>query len=123
MKNVKNIYLKTSPGIFDTDEARHAALIVWSVMKGPRARVIELLEEEGELHVNEIHKQLRTSDHSAASQLMSNMRKAGVVTCRKEGREVYYRLNKLKLEEIAEWFKLAPKTHSVPKAKTKVKQY
>ncbi len=116
MKNVQKIFVKTSGGMFNTPEAKHAELIVWSVMKGPRAKVIELLEQKGELSVKEIHIQLRTSDHSAASQMMSNMRKAGVVFCRKEGREVYYRLNKKKLKEIVAWFKLAPKTNSVPKA-------
>ncbi len=116
MKNVQNISLKTNRGMFNTAEARHANMILWSVMKGPRKKVIELLEEKGELSVKQIHIQLRTSDHSAASQMMANMRSAGVVSCRKEGREVYYTLNKKKLKEIAAWFKLAPKTNSVPKA-------
>lgn len=105
--------------MLDTEEARLSLLLVWAVMRTTRVKILKLLEKSGELPVNEIYKKLRLSADSTASQLLSGLRGAGVVNCRKEGQEVYYSLNYTNLKKIIDWFKLVPKFESTPKARMK----
>lgn len=75
-----------------------------------RQRVIDLLEESERLTVTDIYIKLRL-EQSVASQHLAILRKAGVVITDRQGKFIYYSLDKDRLnqisrlvEELAIWF-------------------
>ena len=117
-KKTKIVRRKNGRSVLDTNQARLSLMLVWAVMRTQRKKIIKLLEKEKELAVHEIYKKLRLSDQSATSQLLADLRGAGVVNCRKEGQEVYYSLNYDNLKKIVKWFKEVPMDiKSTPRAR------
>jgi len=64
-----------------------------------RVRLVEELSSRGEMDVNSLEQELGIS-HSAVSQHLTLLRAHRVVTERREGRHVFYRLAK---DGLAEW--------------------
>ena len=58
-----------------------------------RYGIVQLLDQNKELTVTQIYFKLRISQ-SIASQHLAVLRQAGIVTSRKEGKQVFYVLNK-----------------------------
>lgn len=56
-----------------------------------RLRILEYLDLHGECTVNEIIAGIH-GQQSAVSQHLNKMRLAAIVSCRREGRQVYYRI-------------------------------
>jgi DNA-binding transcriptional ArsR family regulator len=64
-----------------------------------RQDIISLIHENGEINVTEIYVRLNL-EQTVVSQHLSILRKAGFVTTRREGKQVYYTVNYEKLELV-----------------------
>ncbi len=84
----------------DYNILRKAVLVLRSVNHKLRQSMIKLLEESEEMTVTELYVKLRL-EQSVASQHLAILRRAGVVATRREGKFIYYSLNKDRISEIA----------------------
>tara|TARA_B110000037_G_scaffold173112_1_gene196828 strand:+ start:97 stop:438 length:342 start_codon:yes stop_codon:yes gene_type:complete len=80
---------------------QNAALAVRAINHPLRKKVIDLLEENGEMVVTDIYVQLRT-EQSVASQHLAILRNAGFVVTRRDGKFIHYTLNKDRFKNSAE---------------------
>lgn len=80
---------------------KKAVLTLRAVNHKLRKQIIKLLEENKKLTVTEIYVKLRL-EQSVASQHLAILRRAGVVVTEREGKYIYYSLNKDRLAEISE---------------------
>jgi len=64
-----------------------------------RQDIIALIHENGEINVTEIYMRLNL-EQTVVSQHLSVLRKAGFVTTRREGKQVFYTVNYGKLEHV-----------------------
>jgi DNA-binding transcriptional ArsR family regulator len=64
-----------------------------------RQNIISFIHEKGEANVSEIYIQLHL-EQTVVSQHLSILRKAGFVTTRREGKQVFYSVNHEKLELV-----------------------
>ncbi len=77
-----------------------AALAVRAINHPLRKKIIDLLEEQGEMVVTDIYVQLRT-EQSVASQHLAILRNAGYVNTRRNGKFIHYNLNKDRFKNSA----------------------
>lgn len=80
---------------------RKSVLVLRSVNHELRQHIIKMLDESPHLTVTEIYKQLDI-EQSVASQHLAILRRSGVVITKREGKFIYYSLNKPRLKEIAD---------------------
>lgn len=80
---------------------RKAVLTLRAVNHKLRKQIINLLEESKKLTVTEIYVKLRL-EQSVASQHLAILRRAGVVKTSRDGKFIYYTLNKKRILEISE---------------------
>ena len=105
MKRKKNetVFLKrggqTLP--LDYQKLRKAALVLRALNHKLRRRIIELLESEGPLTVTDIYIKLRL-EQSVASQHLAIIRRVKVVNTKRDGKYIYYSLNRERIEQIAD---------------------
>jgi len=66
----------------------------------PRIKLLRCLKEK-EKNVSQLIKNCRLSQ-SAVSQHLTKLKNWGLVSCQKQGKEVYYKLDKKNAAEIAE---------------------
>jgi DNA-binding transcriptional ArsR family regulator len=85
----------------DYNTLRKAVLILRSVNHKLRQSIIKLLEDHDEMTVTELYVKLRL-EQSVASQHLAILRRAGVVNTRRDGKFIYYSLNKVRISEIAQ---------------------
>ncbi len=78
-----------------------AALAVRAINHPLRKKIIDLLEENGEMVVTDIYVKLRT-EQSVASQHLAILRNAGFVNTRRDGKFIHYALNKKRFKDSAE---------------------
>ncbi|MCB9043881.1 MAG: metalloregulator ArsR/SmtB family transcription factor [Chitinophagales bacterium] len=78
---------------------RKAALVLRALNHSLRQQIIEMLAEDTQLTVKQIYIKLRV-EQSVASQHLSILRKAGVVFTNRDGKYIYYSLNRERLSEI-----------------------
>ena len=83
------------------EDLRSAVLVLRAVNHELRRQIIDLLEREEKLTVTEIYIKLRI-EQSVASQHLAILRKAGIVSPSRDGKFIYYRLEKERLAQIAE---------------------
>ncbi len=104
MKNKKNesVTLKNGKNDYYLDYAqlRKAVLVLRAVNHKLRQRMIDLLDESHQMTVTDIYIKLRL-EQSVASQHLAILRRAGVVTTLREGKFIYYSLDKGRLEQIS----------------------
>lgn len=104
MRKQKNETVTLSKGQQDVEldyaELRKAVLVLRAVNHKLRQRVIDLLEENGQMTVTEIYVQLRL-EQSVASQHLAILRRAGVVVTNRQGKFIYYSLDKERLAQIS----------------------
>lgn len=81
-------------------ELRKAVLVLRAINHKLRQRIIDLLENSENLTVTDIYIQLRL-EQSVASQHLAILRKAGIVNTDRQGKFIYYSLNKDRLGQIA----------------------
>jgi ArsR family transcriptional regulator, virulence genes transcriptional regulator len=67
-----------------------------------RQNIIKILDEEDKLTVTDLYIKMRM-EQSVASQQLAILRRAGIVKTEREGKYVYYMINKARLEEISEF--------------------
>ncbi len=87
--------------LLDYAELRKAVLVLRAINHKLRQRIIDLLEEKDSLTVTDIYVQLRL-EQSVASQHLAILRRAGIVVPRREGKYIYYSLDKDRLAQIAQ---------------------
>lgn len=84
----------------DYANLRKAVLVLRAVNHKLRQRIIDLLEESDSLTVTDIYIKLRL-EQSVASQHLAILRRAGVVSTEREGKFIYYALDKDRLAQIS----------------------
>ncbi|MGB1217028.1 MAG: ArsR/SmtB family transcription factor [Saprospiraceae bacterium] len=84
----------------DYAELRRAVLVLRAVNHKLRQSIVDLLEEHGRMTVTEIYIKLRL-EQSVASQHLAILRKAGVVVTERDGKFIYYALDKDRLAQIS----------------------
>ena len=84
----------------DYTELRKAVLVLRAINHKLRQRIIDLLEENERMTVTEIYIKLRL-EQSVASQHLAILRKAGVVATDRNGKFIYYGLDKDRLNQIS----------------------
>jgi len=84
----------------DYAELRKAVLVLRAVNHKLRQSVIDLLEENEKMTVTDIYIKLRL-EQSVASQHLAILRRAGVVTTERQGKFIYYSLDKDRLKQIS----------------------
>lgn len=83
----------------DYSNLRKAVLVLRAVNHKLRQRVIDLLEENGPMTVTDIYIKLRL-EQSVASQHLAILRRAGVVLTDRQGKFIFYSLDKDRLAQI-----------------------
>jgi len=79
---------------------RKAVLTLRSINHPLRKKIISLLEKNEHMTVTDLFVHLRV-EQSVASQHLSILRKANVVNSEREGKFIYYSLNRSRLSEIS----------------------
>ncbi len=81
-------------------DLRKAVLVFRAVNHKLRQKVIRLLEEHATMTVTDLYIKLRL-EQSVASQHLAILRRAGVVLTERQGKFIYYSLDKDRLNQIA----------------------
>ena len=84
----------------DYAELRKAVLVLRAVNHKLRQSIIDLLEENEKMTVTDIYIKLRL-EQSVASQHLAILRRAGVVATERQGKFIYYSLDKDRLSQIS----------------------
>ncbi|MFQ5446596.1 MAG: ArsR/SmtB family transcription factor [Saprospiraceae bacterium] len=84
----------------DYVELRKAVLVLRAINHKLRQRMIDLLEENGQMTVTDIYIKLRL-EQSVASQHLAILRRAGVVATERQGKFIFYSLDKARLGQIS----------------------
>lgn len=84
----------------DYAELRKAVLVLRAINHKLRQRMIDLLEENEKMTVTDIYIKLRL-EQSVASQHLAILRRAGVVSTDRNGKFIYYGLDKDRLSQIS----------------------
>ncbi len=105
MRNKKNetVTLKQGDKDIQLDYAdlRKAVLVLRAVNHKLRQRIIDLLEESDTMTVTDIYIKLRL-EQSVASQHLAILRRAGVVITERQGKFIYYSLDRNRLAQISQ---------------------
>jgi DNA-binding transcriptional ArsR family regulator len=105
MRNKKNetVTLKQGDKEIQLDYAdlRKAVLVLRAVNHKLRQRIIDLLEESDTMTVTDIYIKLRL-EQSVASQHLAILRRAGVVITERQGKFIYYSLDRNRLAQISQ---------------------
>ncbi|HMR43837.1 MAG TPA: metalloregulator ArsR/SmtB family transcription factor [Saprospiraceae bacterium] len=84
----------------DYAELRKAVLVLRAVNHKLRQKMVDLLEENGKMTVTEIYIKLRL-EQSVASQHLAILRRSGVVATERQGKYIFYSLDKDRLAQIS----------------------
>lgn len=84
----------------DYSELRKAVLVLRAVNHKLRQSIIDLLENHQKMTVTDIYIKLRL-EQSVASQHLAILRRAGVVATDRQGKFIYYSLDKDRLSQIS----------------------
>ena len=85
----------------DYSVLRKAVLTLRAINHKLRKQIVNILEENKKLTVTEIYVKLRL-EQSVASQHLAILRRAGIVRTTRDGKFIYYTLDKKRLSEISE---------------------
>ena len=83
--------IQLHPVISDPEKLQHASTILKAVAHPLRLKVVGYLLEKEEMNVNDLCAVLN-AEQSLVSHHLINMRTKGVLECRREGVNIYYRL-------------------------------
>jgi DNA-binding transcriptional ArsR family regulator len=104
MRNKKNETVTLRKGNkevqLDYADLRKAVLVLRAVNHKLRQRMIDLLEDSNPMTVTDIYIKLRL-EQSVASQHLAILRRAGVVVTERQGKFIYYTINKDRLGHIS----------------------
>jgi DNA-binding transcriptional ArsR family regulator len=100
--NIDRVSLKN--GAHDTSldytELRKAALVLRAVNHKLRQKMLDLLDENKRMTVTEIYVKLRL-EQSVASQHLAILRSAGVVQTERDGKFIFYSVNRNRVGQIS----------------------
>lgn len=85
--------------VLDYSILKKAVLALRALNHPLRKKIIELLEKSKNLTVTEIYVKLRL-EQSVASQHLAIMRKEGTLLTKREGKFIYYNVNKKRISHI-----------------------
>jgi DNA-binding transcriptional ArsR family regulator len=88
----------------DHNVLRRSVLVLRAINHDLRQRIIKLIDDHGRLTVTEIYVKLRL-EQSVASQHLALLRRAGVVNTERDGKFIYYSVNKERIAEISRLLK------------------
>lgn len=99
----EKVVLKKGVGDIQLDytELRKAVLVLRAVNHKLRQTIIDLLEANKRMTVTDIYVKMRL-EQSVASQHLAILRRAGVVQTERNGKFIYYSLNKGRLNQISQ---------------------
>ena len=83
---------------------RKAVLIIRSLNHPIRQRIVDMLKENKKMTVTEIYVKLRL-EQSVASQHLAILRRVEVLKTKREGKFIYYTLNRSRLNQILKFAK------------------
>lgn len=84
----------------DYQVLRKSVLVLRAVNHKLRQEMIKIIEAEGKITVTELYIKLRL-EQSVASQHLALLRRAGVVITTREGKFIYYSVDKSRIKEIS----------------------
>lgn len=79
---------------------KKSVLILRAVNHKLRQEMIRLIEKEGKMTVTDLYVKLRL-EQSVASQHLALLRRAGVVVTTRDGKFIYYSVDRERLDEIS----------------------
>ncbi len=85
----------------DSTDLRKAVLVLRALNHKLRQKMLDLIEENDRMTVTEIYVKLRM-EQSVASQHLAILRRAGVVRTERDGKFIFYSLDKDRLKQISE---------------------
>jgi DNA-binding transcriptional ArsR family regulator len=90
-----------NPGVIDVLAVKKGHLVLRSLNHKLRQHIIKLLEQTNQMTVTEIYVKLRV-EQSVASQHLAIMRKAGYLNTSRDGKNIFYSINKDRLKVLME---------------------
>jgi DNA-binding transcriptional ArsR family regulator len=81
---------------------KKTSIVLRSLNHKLRQQIIKVINENDKLTVTEIYVKLRL-EQSVASQHLAILRRAGIVSTKREGKFIYYTINKQRVESIDEF--------------------
>lgn len=81
---------------------KKTSIVLRSLNHKLRQQIIKVIHESNKLTVTEIYVKLRL-EQSVASQHLAILRRAGIVSTKREGKFIYYTINKQRVEAIDEF--------------------
>jgi DNA-binding transcriptional ArsR family regulator len=81
---------------------KKASLVLRALNHKLRQQILKLINENSKLAVTDIYVKLRL-EQSVASQHLAILRKAGIVSTKREGKFIYYTINKPRVEAIEDF--------------------
>lgn len=88
----------------DLHNLKKAALVLRALNHKLRQQILGLINTQDKITVTEIYVRLRL-EQSVASQHLAILRRAGIVSTKREGKFIYYQVNEKRLEEITNFVK------------------
>ena len=86
--------------VLDYGELRKAVLVLRAINHKLRQRILDLLEEYDSMTVTDIFVKMRM-EQSVASQHLAILRRAGVLKTDRQGKYIYYSIDKDRMEQIS----------------------
>lgn len=86
---------------FDNLLIKQAVNILRAANHDLRQEIVELLDANGRLTVTEVYNRLKL-EQSVVSQHLALLRRAGIVKTERDGKFIYYSVNRDRIEEVHE---------------------
>src|SRR3954468_1831346 len=99
IKEVKSKNASKKELEFRQEELKKAALVLRAVNHKLRQKILSFIHKNGNNSVSEIYKKLRL-EQSVTSQHLAVLRKAGFVTTKRDGQNIYYSVNYARLDQV-----------------------
>lgn len=88
--------------LYNNQHVKWASLILRSLNNKVRESILKFLTKKDEATVSEIYRTLKM-DQSVASQHLAIMRRAKVLQTRRDGKQIFYSINKPRIAEIVKF--------------------
>jgi DNA-binding transcriptional ArsR family regulator len=91
--------------IIDAHQLKKSTEVLRALNHKLRHSILKLIEENKKIHVTQVYAKLKI-EQSVASQHLAILRSANIVITEREGKFIFYTINKQRLAEISEIIKL-----------------
>lgn len=98
--NEKTEQGKTNGIVLDHTNLRKAAMVLRAINHKLRQQILNLIEEKGRITVSDIFVTMRI-EQSVASQHLAILRNARIVKTQREGKFIYYSVDKSRIAQIS----------------------